>query len=247
MTDKVTATGIVISSMAISEYDKRIVLLTKEFGKITAFARGARRPTSQFLSGTQPMSFGEYTLYRGRNSYTVTNVKVTEYFGGEMKDIDKMYLGMYFLEMADYYGRENIDGTETLKLIYLSLKALQNNSIPDKLIKNIYELKTLVINGEYPNLFTCVNCGSDKELDYFDLIHNGMICKNCHGKMSKEKIVSPSALYALQYIVSSPLEKLYTFKVKEEVWQEINHIVGTYLKKHIEKQFKTLEFLENSY
>lgn len=247
MTDKVTAVGIVISSMAISEYDKRIVLLTKEFGKITAFARGARRPTSQFLSGTQPMSFGEFTLYRGRNSYTITNVNVSEYFGGEMKNIDKMYLGMYFLEMADYYGRENIDGSETIKLLYLSLKAVQNNSIPDKLIRNIYELKTLVINGEYPNVFTCVNCGSNMELDYFDLRHNGMVCKNCHGKLPEGKTVSPSALYALQYIVSSPIEKLYTFNVKEEVWQEINHIVGAYMKEHIEKQFKTLEFLEISY
>lgn len=247
MVETVTAMGIVISAMPMSEYDKRVVLLTKQFGKITAFARGARRPTSQFLSGTQPMSFGEFTMYRGRNSYTITNVKVTEYFGGEMTNINKMYMGMYFLEMADYYGRENIDGTETLKLIYLSLKALQNDSIPDKLVKNIYELKSLVINGEYPNVFTCVNCGNNSELDYFDLRKNGMICSKCHGNLSKDKLVSQSAVYALQYIISSPLNKLYTFNVKDEVWQEINGIIESYLKEHIEKQFKTLEFLEISY
>ena len=60
MVETVTAMGIVISAMPMGEYDKRVVLLTKQFGKITAFARGARRPTSQFLSGTQPMSFGEF-------------------------------------------------------------------------------------------------------------------------------------------------------------------------------------------
>lgn len=54
MIETVTVIGMVISYMAISEYDKRLVLLTKEFGKITAFARGARKTTSQFLAGSQP-------------------------------------------------------------------------------------------------------------------------------------------------------------------------------------------------
>ena len=247
MVETVTALGMVISSMAIGEYDKRLVIITKEFGKITAFARGARKPNSPFLGGSQPMAFGEFTLYRGRNAYTVTGMKISDYFSNSMTDIDSMYMGMYFLEMADYYGRENIDGTDTLKLIYLSLKALQNDSIPDKLVKNIYELKSLVINGEYPNVFTCVNCGNNSELDYFDLRKNGMICSKCHGNLSKDKLVSQSAVYALQYIISSPLNKLYTFNVKDEVWQEINGIIESYLKEHIEKQFKTLEFLEISY
>ena len=120
MIETVTVIGMVISSMAISEYDKRLVLLTKEFGKITAFARGARKTTSQFLAGSQPMAFGEFTLYRGRNAYTVTSMKISDYFSSDMKDIDSMYMGMYFLELADYYGREGIEAGETFDGNYVA-------------------------------------------------------------------------------------------------------------------------------
>ena len=148
MVETVTALGMVISSMAIGEYDKRLVIITKEFGKITAFARGARKPNSPFLGGSQPMAFGEFTLYRGRNAYTVTGMKISDYFSNSMTDIDSMYMGMYFLELAGYYGREGIEASETLKLLYMAMKALTKNRIPVDLIRCIYELKTLVINGE---------------------------------------------------------------------------------------------------
>lgn len=148
MVETMTAVGMVISGTPISEYDKRLVILTKEFGKITAFARGARKPTSQYLGGSQPMAFGEFTLYRGRNAYTVTGMKISDYFSNSMSDIDSMYLGMYFLELADYYGREGIEARDTLELLYLSMKALSKGIIQNRLIRCIYELKTLVLNGE---------------------------------------------------------------------------------------------------
>lgn len=244
MVETITVVGMVISSMPISEYDKRLVILTKDFGKITAFARGARKPTSPFLAGSRPMSFGEFTLYRGRNSYTVTGMKMNEYFSNAMSDVDSMYMGMYFLEFADYYGREGIEAGEILKLLYFSMKALSGSAIPKKLIRCIFELKMLVINGEYPNMFYCGNCGEKENLDFFDLTHNTMLCKNCHGTVNKDKQIEVSTVYALQYIITSPVNKLFQFNVTNHVLDQMENIIHGYIKKHIDRKFNSLDFLE---
>lgn len=244
MVETITVVGMVISAMPIGEFDKRLVILTKELGKITAFVRGARKPTSPYLGGSQPMAFGEITMYRGRNSYTVTGIKITDYFSNTIKDIDDMYIGMYFLEMADYYGREGIEASDSLKLLYLSMKALSKKIVSYRLIKCIFELRMLAINGEYPNVFSCGNCNGKENMDYFDLNHNTMICSKCHGTVAKEWIVDASTLYTMQYIITSPINKLFSFDVKDNVLVELERFIGGTVKKQVDKKFNSLEFLE---
>lgn len=57
MGQEIKVTGLVLNAGNIGEFDKRVTLLTKERGRITAFARGAKKATSPYAAAFQPLTF----------------------------------------------------------------------------------------------------------------------------------------------------------------------------------------------
>lgn len=212
MRETVNLTGMILKATPVGEYDRRLVILTRERGKITAFARGAKRPGNQLMAVSRPFVFGQFHLFEGRESYSLQSAEISNYFTEIAQDVEAACYGSYFLEFADYYGRENVDGSEMLLLIYQSLRALLKPALPNSLVRVIFELRVMVVNGEYTE--------------------------------HAPRTVSDSAEYAWEYIVATPIESLYTFVLKEEVFRELKLCVEMNKKRFVDRQFHSLEILE---
>ena len=247
MQEKVT--GMVLSGTPVGEYDKRVVILTRERGKISAFARGARRPKSSLIAASEPFTFGEFELYWGRDSYTISSVNVENYFSDIREELEDIYMGMYFCEVAEYVTMENMDAREILKLLYQSLRALKVPSLSRELVRRIYEFKLVALNGEAPRLFACIECGRKDELFYFHGQKAGILCEACYEKEPYNGRgayhISGSTTYILQRIVASPVKTLYTFSVSEHVMQELDLVVKDYFEKHVDKKFQSAQMLDD--
>lgn len=212
--DFVILTGMIIKAEPLGEYDRRVVILTKERGKISAFAKGSRRPGNRLMAPANPFSFGQFKLYAGRSSYNMLDADISNYFEELRQDFSGAYYGMYFLEICDYYTRENNDETGMLKLLYQSLRALTAPNFENKLVRYIFEIKSVMLNGEFPGI---------KQKDSF----------------------MESTVYTIDYIVKTPVEKLFSFQVKPEVLQELGTFSREMCKRMIDRNFKSLEILEN--
>lgn len=196
--------AIVIKNMPVGEYDRLVTLLTKENGKISAFARGARRPSSALIAATLPFATGVFSLYPGRSSYTVKSADIKEHFSELLEDLDGITYGSYVMEVADYYTVDNLPDDAMMRLSFLTLKAITKRVVDLKLIRYIFELRAMVCEGEFPGLLP---------------------------EVINKASLDEDSMRAIEYIKNAPVEKLYRFNLAEDSLRALGRAADIYRKK----------------
>lgn len=239
-------TGMVLSVSQVGDYDRRLVILTKERGKLSAFARGVRRPGNALTAACQPFTYGVFTLFVGKDAYRVQSIEVQNYFDEIKTDWNGITYGTYFCEMAEYLTRENLDDREQLKLLYVTLRALVKKQMDHALIRRVYEIRAMALDGEEMQVFSCVKCGNQGTGYVFRASQGGLLCvDHCQIEYDIGELLNPSTVYSLQFIISTPLEKLYSFSVSQEVQEELDRISSAFLSQYVDRPFKSTEFLDS--
>ena len=242
MREEIQVTGIILYATLLGEYDKRLVMLTKERGKITVFANGARKPNSLLRAASQSFVMGTFTVYPTRDAYTLTKAEVSEYFSDIPKDMEKMCYASYFCEFMAYYTREGDFCTDHLNLLYFTLKALVAGRIDNRLIRYVYEIRLMDMEGQGIHCFQCVRCNKD-ELLYFNAKAGGILCESCARELKVERRVSKTLVYTLQFIMATPVNKLYSFSLKEEAMDELEYVGNRFREAYVDREFKSLDIL----
>lgn len=210
-----SVTGIILKAEPFGEYDRRVVILTRERGKIAAFAKGSRKQGSRLLAATNPFCFGEFKVYEGRTSYSVSEALISNYFEELRDDFEGACYGMYFNELMDYYTRENNDEKEMLKLLYQSLRALCHKSFSHSLVRYIFEIKALALNGEYPGIPEKISCGESTRYAVSFIVNSKV--EKLYTFMVTDSVLSELGIIANEFRYRFIDKKLKSLQILEEM------------------------------
>lgn len=141
--------GIIVKETDYKEFDKLLTILTKEKGKINAYAFNIRKSNSKSIGKARLFTLGTFELIESKDGYSLQNVILKEDFDDLAKDYENLCYASYFIELADYFSFENIDSSDIIDLLYFAIKALIKGVVDKKLIRRVYELKMLKYQGEY--------------------------------------------------------------------------------------------------
>ena len=241
-----STSAIVIKVKSVGD-DRLLTLLTKDFGVISAAARGANRPRSSLASSTELFCYGRFGLFRYRDNVTVDSAEVENSFFELRKDLTALSLATYMSELCVELAPPEEPAEEYLRLILNTLYMLANKKRSIWLLKPLFELRLLTMAGFMPDLTACGCCGNfEAEKDmYFDISTGELRCADCFvpDKDGEKPVILPAAvLAAMRHIIYSRFEQIYSFSLPDEALYSLTRISESYLKYHLQREYNSLDF-----
>ena len=230
--------GIVIAENNLGDFDKMLTILTPN-GKIGCSAKGARRPKSQLMSGTQFLCFGEYMIFKGSNTYTLNSCETIELFYNIRTDLDKLEYAAHITKIIQDVTDENQNTYKILQLYLNTLYVICKADMQLDFIVSIFKLRLMCLLGYTPRIDMCTTeCKTKDSILYFSLKDNGFKCSACAKQDTSSIEISESTKKAIEYIIKAPAKKIYSFQISEENKKQLQMISKLYTDIKLEKEYK---------
>lgn len=220
--------------------DRLVTFFSRDQGKVTALARGAKRPRSPLTGTVQAFNYVRLLLYSGRNHIDVINqCEVLHSFRSLQEDLDKMAYGACMAELAVELLPERQAEQQVFSLLYSAFTAAENRN--PRLVYLSFALKMFTLAGFRPELERCVKCrGAVAPPAYFSC-PGGVVCRVCHD--SKDFPVTAPVLVCLKKLATLDLTRPVSFSLPAAAVQDSEAIVAAYARCIADKPLKAQAFL----
>lgn len=246
---QITTDGIIIGRRNYGDDDRLVTILTKDWGVLSAYVKGASRLRSKHASSTELLCYAHFVLFKNKDRYFVDHADPERLFFGIRQDIVKLSLASYLAELTWELAPKLEAAGQYLKLLLNCLHLLEKGELPPGQIKALYELRILTMSGYMPNLVGCRNCGVFEGPDMrFSPYSGELLCENCYtawdDSVQKERFrpVGKGVLSAMRHVLYAEGNRLYRFSLSGESVRSFEAVCEEYLLCQVEKTFQSLTF-----
>lgn len=254
------ATGIVIRRTTYGETDNILTLYTREYGRISAIAKGARKSLSRLAGASEMLTCSRFGLASGKGALdVVTQAEVKNSFPGLRKDLLRLANGLYFAELLGRFVADEDPIEDLFVLLRASLLLLER--VPDpEMGARWFELRLMDELGYAPDLETCAVDGEPVDAEEavregrplaLSAASGGVICAR-HAEEAAAGGESALSGEALQYLreVSelgmNDIRLVLKLPAPSERGATLARAaMRRYIRYRLERDLKSLEFLDS--
>jgi DNA repair protein RecO (recombination protein O) len=240
-----TTLAIVVRTVDYGESDRVVTLLSRDRGKLSAIARGARKSRRRFGAGLGLFGIGEAGLSGrpGAELETLESFDVTRGFPHLPLDVAKLAHASYACELS----RELVPPHQPEPALFdllVALLAHLDAETPRAETLRVFELKVLETVGLRPALDRCGRCGDPAGLDeagqVFDVRRGGVVCGPCHGD---GPALGGEARRALVRAQDLELDGASALEITPAVNAVCRTALAALITDHLGRPLKTVEFI----
>lgn len=243
-----TANAIVLHRLNLGEADRIVTLYTREHGKLSAVAKGARRAKSQFGGVTELFMVARMLLATGKNLEVISQCEITRSFSGLRSDLDMLARATYFCELLDRLTPERYEVTapELFDLTTAALELLEQATAAPDMAVHAYELHLLTALGYEPTLDQCVRCGLPLERFPigFSPSQGGTLCPADRFRADDAFALSRDALHLLQTLIQADNAEILALRPDRKTAAEVAKALRWYIRFRTERDLKSADFLD---
>jgi DNA repair protein RecO (recombination protein O) len=239
------AEAIVLRQYPLSESDRIIVFITREFGKVRTAAKGVKKATSRIAGYLEPLNHirVEFFAKEGHDLGQVRQAELIHSYLGRNPDLKQVYAFNYFAEISCEISPDNQANAPLFRLLLATLDLGTRLDINKALVR-YFEVWCLRLSGLFPNYGYCPNCGKCvKDEGFFAQLQAGQgLCEAC--ARGRGLRIGAPALHALVTMAKLSPEQFMAYPFEEDAAGEIEKLTGKLLDLHLEKRLKSYRILK---
>lgn len=239
---EIKASAIVARCVNYRESDKILTLITREFGRIEASARGSRNTNSRLLACTAQFCYGDYVLYKKGDKYTVRQGDILDSFYAIRSDYERLFAGSGMLACAATLSLPGEADEPLFMWTLIFLSTLCHSDVNPIDISLCFIVKIMAQAGYRPALDACAHCETALgEEVLLDPVEGGVVCRLCASHRAFR--VHALSVRALERMLLVEPENLHNVRLPDYVREELSRFLPEYAERKMEKTFSAFQVL----